>query len=67
MQMSKFSAVFVIDWFSEGLAGGRHCALHVGFFMPFEGSIFVPGENKVFVVHNRITFVAHVQVKAGNS
>lgn len=29
MQTSKFSAVFALDWFSEGLAGGRHCAVHV--------------------------------------
>lgn len=44
--MSKFSAVFALDWFSEGLAGGRHCAVHVVCYA-FQGSICVPGENKV--------------------
>lgn len=49
MQMSKFNAVFAIDWFSEGLGGGRHCAVHMAFYA-FKDSVFVPGENKVYSV-----------------
>lgn len=46
---NEFSAGFAIDWFFEGLAGGRHCAVHVVCYA-FQGSIFVPGGSKVFLL-----------------
>lgn len=68
MQMSKFSAVFAIDWFFDGLAGGRH--LQCTWFVTSSKALYLCLERAKFssaTVHNGITGVARVQVEVGNS